>query len=124
MDIRIAGGGHPAPLLVTAAGSVVPVPVGGMPVGALADARFADARVHLDPGDLLLAYTDGVTEANGGPVHAEKFGAHRLRAALAAAAGLPPAALVDRLLQVVDEWLGGQAHDDIAVLAVCASAPA
>ncbi|MET8252210.1 PP2C family protein-serine/threonine phosphatase [Micromonospora sp. NPDC005197] len=124
VDIRIAGGGHPAPLLVTAAGSVVPVPVGGMPVGALADARFAEAQVHLDPGDLLLAYTDGVTEANGGPVHAEKFGAHRLRAALAAAAGLPPATLVDRLLHVVDEWLGGQAHDDIAVLAVCASAPA
>ncbi|MEU8169250.1 SpoIIE family protein phosphatase [Micromonospora sp. NPDC049004] len=124
VDIRIAGGGHPAPLLVTAAGSVVPVPVGGMPVGALADARFAEARVHLDPGDLLLAYTDGVTEANGGPIHAEKFGAQRLRAALAAAAGLPPAALVDRLLQVVDEWLGGQAHDDIAMLAVCASTPA
>ncbi|MGC4880950.1 SpoIIE family protein phosphatase [Micromonospora sp. DT43] len=123
VDIRIAGGGHPAPLLVTTAGSVVPVPVGGMPVGALADARFAEARVHLDPGDLLLAYTDGVTEATGGPVHVEKFGEHRLRAALAAAAGLPPAALVDRLLRVVDEWVGGQAHDDVAMLAVCASTP-
>ncbi|WP_433535411.1 SpoIIE family protein phosphatase [Micromonospora sp. CA-249363] len=124
LDLRIAGGGHPAPLLVTAAGSVTNVPVGGMPVGALTDARFSEVRVHLDPGDLLLAYTDGVTEASGGPAHAEKFGEHRLRGALAAAAGLPPAALVDRLLQTVDEWVGGQAHDDIAMLAVCASAPA
>jgi serine phosphatase RsbU (regulator of sigma subunit) len=45
----------------------------------------------------------------------------RLRGALAAAAGLPPAALVDRLLQVVDEWVGGQAHDDVAMLAMSAS---
>ncbi|MFI7594669.1 PP2C family protein-serine/threonine phosphatase [Micromonospora sp. NPDC049359] len=124
VDLRIAGGGHPAPLLVTAAGSVTDVPVGGMPVGALTDARFTEVRVHLDPGDLLLAYTDGVTEASGGPAHAEKFGERRLRGALAAAAGLPPAALVDRLLQVVDEWVGGQAPDDIAMLAVCASTPA
>ncbi|MET8370708.1 PP2C family protein-serine/threonine phosphatase [Micromonospora profundi] len=123
VDIRIAGGGHPAPLLVTASGSVTPVPVGGMPVGALADARFAETRVHLGPGDLLLAYTDGVTEAHGGPIDVEMFGEHRLRAALASAAGLPPAVLVDRLLQLVDEWLGGQAHDDIAMLAVCASTP-
>ncbi|WP_433115055.1 PP2C family protein-serine/threonine phosphatase [Micromonospora sp. CA-246542] len=123
VDLRIAGGGHPAPLLVTAAGSVTGVPVGGMPVGALTDARFTEVRVHLDPGDLLLAYTDGVTEASGGPAHAEKFGERRLRGALAAAAGLPPAVLVDRLLQVVDEWVGGQAADDIAMLAVCASTP-
>ena len=123
VDIRIAGGGHPAPLLVTAAGSVAPVTVGGMPVGAVAAARFAEALVHLDPGDLLLAYTDGVTDAHGGPRGVEMFGEHRLRAALAAAAGLAPAALVDRLLQLVDEWQDGQAHDDIAMLAVCASAP-
>ncbi|MEV4659854.1 SpoIIE family protein phosphatase [Micromonospora sp. NPDC049301] len=124
VDIRIAGGGHPAPLLVTAGGTVTPVQVGGMPVGALAAARFTEARVHLDPGDLLLAYTDGVTGARGGPREVEMFGEGRLRAALASASGLPPAALVDRLLQLVDEWLNGQVHDDIAMLAVCASTPA
>lgn len=52
------------------------------------------------------------------------FGEARLSAALASAAGLPPAALVDWLRQLVDEWLDGQAHDDIAMLAVRASAPA
>ncbi|MEU4400265.1 SpoIIE family protein phosphatase [Micromonospora orduensis] len=124
VDVRIAGGGHPAPLVVTPAGTVTPVPVGGMPVGALPAPRFAEARVHLDPGDLLLAYTDGVTEARGGRRDVEMFGADRLRSALASAAGLPPAALVERLLQLVDEWSDGQAHDDIAMLAVCAAAPA
>ncbi|MEV0215830.1 PP2C family protein-serine/threonine phosphatase [Micromonospora sp. NPDC050695] len=123
VDVRIAGGGHPAPLLVTPGGTVTPVPIGGMPVGALATARFAETRVHLDPGDLLLAYTDGVTEARGGRRDVEMFGEDRLRAALASAAGLPPVALVERLLQMIDEWQDGQAHDDIAMLAVCASAP-
>ncbi|MEU8116481.1 PP2C family protein-serine/threonine phosphatase [Micromonospora sp. NPDC048947] len=123
LDVRIAGGGHPAPLLVTADGTVTPVPVGGMPVGALTAARFAETRVHLDPGDLLLAYTDGVTEARGSR-DAAMFGETRLRAALASAAGRPPAALIDRVLRAVDDWLGGQAHDDVAMLAVGASAPA
>ncbi|MET7670491.1 PP2C family protein-serine/threonine phosphatase [Micromonospora luteifusca] len=109
-------------MLVTADGTVTPVLVGGMPVGALTVARFAEARVHLDPGDLLLAYTNGVTEARG-PRDGAMFGAARLRAALASAAGQPPAALIDRVLQAVDDWLDGQAHDDIAMRAVCASTP-
>ncbi|MGN9802746.1 SpoIIE family protein phosphatase [Micromonospora sp. L32] len=49
------------------------------------------------------------------------FGERRLREALASAAGLPPSAVVDRLLQVVADWLDGQSHDDIAMLAVCAA---
>ena len=52
------------------------------------------------------------------------FGEARLRAAVAAAAGQPPAALIDRVLRAVDDWLDGQAHDDIAMLAVGASVPA
>ncbi|WFF01103.1 PP2C family protein-serine/threonine phosphatase [Micromonospora sp. WMMD964] len=122
VDVRIAGGGHPAPLLVTTDGTVTSVPVGGTAVGALTAARFAETRVHLDPGDLLLAYTDGVTEARG-PRDAEMFGEARLRAALASAAGQPPAALIDLVLEAVDDWLDGQAHDDIAMLAVRASVP-
>ncbi|MGW5015673.1 PP2C family protein-serine/threonine phosphatase [Micromonospora chalcea] len=91
-----------------------------MPVGALTDARFVDAEVRLAPGDLLLAYTDGVTEARGGPTELAMFGEDRLRQAVASGAGLPPAALVERVLQLVDEWLDGQPHDDIAILALAA----
>ncbi|MBQ0896893.1 serine/threonine-protein phosphatase [Micromonospora sp. U56] len=122
--VRVAGGGHPAPLLVHADGTTTPVPVGGMPVGAFTTATFAEAEVRLAPGELLLAYTDGVTEARGGPTAMEMFGERRLREALTSAAGLPPSAVVDRLLQVVEDWLDGQSHDDIAMLAVCAAPPA
>ncbi|MFI7303641.1 SpoIIE family protein phosphatase [Micromonospora aurantiaca] len=118
--VRLAGGGHPSPLVVRAGGGVETVRVGGMPVGALTDARFAGTEVRLAPGDLLLAYTDGVTEARGGPTEPAMFGDARLRQALATGTGLPPAALVERVLQLVDEWLDGQPHDDIAMLAVAA----
>ncbi|MEV0427471.1 PP2C family protein-serine/threonine phosphatase [Micromonospora sp. NPDC050495] len=123
LRVRLAGGGHPDPLVVRAGGGIEPVRVGGMPVGALAAARFGVAEVRLAPGDLLVAYTDGVTEARGGPGGLEMFGEPRLRAALASVAGRPPADLVDRLLRLVDGWLGGQVHDDIAMLVV-APAPA
>ncbi|MEU5946397.1 PP2C family protein-serine/threonine phosphatase [Micromonospora sp. NPDC047465] len=121
LTVRVAGGGHPSPLVVRADGTVAPLPVGGMPVGALAAARFAEAEARLAPGELLLAYTNGVTEACGGPRGGEVFGEQRLRAALASAAGLPPAALVDRLLHRVEKWMDGQSQDDIAMLAVAAA---
>ncbi|WP_231932535.1 PP2C family protein-serine/threonine phosphatase [Micromonospora rifamycinica] len=119
--VRVAGGGHPSPLVVRADGSVVEVRVGGMPIGAFASATFAQAEVRLAPGELLLAYTDGVTEARGGAAAVEMFGEHRLRRALATLSGLPPGTVVDRLLRLVDEWLGGESHDDIAMLAICAA---
>ncbi|MBQ1071690.1 serine/threonine-protein phosphatase [Micromonospora sp. C31] len=119
--VRIAGGGHPSPMRVRADGGVTPVAVGGMPVGAFAAARFAEAELRLAPGELLFAYTDGVVEARGGPGGQEMFGEERLRAALASAAGSAPAALVDRLLGSLDEWLDGQSQDDIAMLAVAAA---
>ncbi|MGC4807148.1 PP2C family protein-serine/threonine phosphatase [Micromonospora sp. DT233] len=118
--VRVAGGGHPSPLVVRADGGVGTVRVGGMPVGALSAPRFADAQLRLAPGELLFAHTNGVTEARGGAGGTEMFGDERLRRAVASAAGLPPAALVDRVLQLVDEWLDGQGHDDIAMLAVAA----
>ncbi|WDZ84966.1 PP2C family protein-serine/threonine phosphatase [Micromonospora cathayae] len=121
LTLRVAGGGHPSPLVVGPDGQVRTAVVGGMPVGALSNARFVEVRIDLAPGELLLAYTDGVTEARGGPGAIEMFGEHRLRQAVASGAGLPPRVMVDRLLQLVDEWLDGQGHDDIAMLAVAAA---
>ncbi|MFI7021896.1 PP2C family protein-serine/threonine phosphatase [Micromonospora sp. NPDC049900] len=117
LRVRVAGGGHPAPLLVDGAGTVTPVQVGGMPVGAVPGARFDETEVRLRPGELLLARTDGVTEARGGPSGTEMFGERRLHRALAEAAGSAPTTLVDRVLHLVDEWCGGHRHDDVAMLA-------
>ncbi|RIV36639.1 serine/threonine-protein phosphatase [Micromonospora radicis] len=123
LRVRVAGGGHPPPLVVGGDGTVASIPVDGMPVGALPDARFVDVALRLPPGAVLLAHTDGVTEARGGPDGTEMFGERRLRQALTAAAGLPPAALVDRVLGLIDDWCGEQRHDDVAMLAMASAEP-
>jgi serine phosphatase RsbU (regulator of sigma subunit) len=118
LAVTIAGGGHPAPLICHPDGKSELVTVGGMPVGALVAAEFREIDLNLGPGDTLLAYSDGVTEARGGDTGQEMFGEDRLRAAVAESAGTTPDELVDRLLRLVGEWLGGRDHDDIALLAI------
>jgi sigma-B regulation protein RsbU (phosphoserine phosphatase) len=118
VDLTLASGGHPAPLIVRRAGGVDEVTVPGTLVGISPQARFAEARVRLGPGDLCLLYTDGITEARNRHDQAELFGDDRLRAVLEAAAGQPAREVVRRLRQAVRDWLGSSAHDDIAVLAV------
>jgi hypothetical protein len=118
MRVTVAGGGHPAPLVARATGAVAPLRVGGMPVGAFQDAAYREVHLRLGPGDMLVAYSDGILEARGGPDGAEFFGEDRLREELRSCADQPADAVVSRLLRVVGEWLGGNPRDDITLLAV------
>lgn len=65
-DLTIAGGGHPPALWLRPDGVAEIYPRGGMLLGAMPDARFVTRQVHLAPGDGLLLYTDGLTEARPG----------------------------------------------------------
>ncbi|MFN7986827.1 MAG: GAF domain-containing SpoIIE family protein phosphatase [Thermoanaerobaculia bacterium] len=68
--------GHAPPLLVRADGRYTKLTTGGPPLGLLAGARYLAGEVTIDPGDLLVLFTDGVVEAEG-PDGAE-FGVDRL----------------------------------------------
>ncbi|SFW73327.1 SpoIIE family protein phosphatase [Amycolatopsis australiensis] len=118
VELTLASGGHPAPLIVRRAGVVEEVTVPGTLVGISPQARFAEAAARLEPGDVLVLYTDGITEARNRHDQTELFGDDRLRRVLAAAAGEPAREVVRQLRQAVRDWLGNSAHDDIAVLAV------
>jgi serine phosphatase RsbU (regulator of sigma subunit) len=118
LRLRLAGGGHPTPLVLRADGTVEEVRIGGMPVGVLEEAEFGEVTVRLAPGELCLVYSDGVTEARGGPHGREEFGHARLVEQLASCRGMPAGALVERIEQLASEWLDGRDHDDIAVLGV------
>ncbi|MDI5943121.1 PP2C family protein-serine/threonine phosphatase, partial [Micromonospora sp. DH15] len=118
VTLTMSGGGHLPPLVLRSSGEVETVGLSGMLIGVVPDPRIGEVTVELAPGETCLLYSDGVTEARGGAGEVDMFGDERLRRAVASGAGLPPAALVDRVLQLVDEWLDGQAHDDIAMLAV------
>ena len=110
----VACGGHPLPILLRAGASPVAVGRPGSLVGLFETEDFHDADIALQPGDMIVCYTDGVTEARRG---GDFFGERRLYAGITdyrSSAG----ALVDGLVGEVLEYQSGDASDDIAVVAL------
>ena len=90
--------------------------VNGLPLGINADERYPAARVPLSPGDALLIYTDGLTEARG--PSGDFFETDGLSAALSAATGSADDVLLS-VLAAVDRFTGPAAPtDDRTLLAV------
>jgi PAS domain S-box-containing protein len=109
----LALGGHPQPVLLRD-GEAEVVGTPGDLLGVLPGVQATDEKLRLEPGDTLLMYTDGITEA--GPV-ADQFGEERLLEAAAAAHGADADALVDGVLRAVRQH-DGSSDDDSALLAV------
>lgn len=89
-----------------------PIPldcVGGLPLGVLAEVRYADAEQKLQPGDQLVFYTDGITETRNAV--GELFGVERLDAELKNCA-VPANTLLESVLRAVDEFAAGHPADD------------
>ena len=114
----LATGGHPAPLVLRADGTVEVVPVSGTLIGVVPRISVHPTTIELAAGELCLLYSDGLTEARGGVTGTEQYGEARLSDALSSCAGLPGAAAVERVRQLVSDWVHGGVHDDIAMLAV------
>ena len=119
--VRVAGGGHPPRWSSAPTARSHRSGSAACRSGALTAARFAETQVQLAPGDLLLAYTDGVTEAAAARATRRCSARPGCGRRSRRRPGYRRRALVDRVLRAVDEWLGGQAHDDIAMLAVAAA---
>ncbi|WP_131741321.1 PP2C family protein-serine/threonine phosphatase, partial [Actinomadura roseirufa] len=118
--VRLTGAGHAPPLIVRRDGTVETAVTGGSLIGVLEDITSTSETVRLDPGDICLLYTDGVTEAVGGPLGDEMFGEERLADELRACGGMPPEALVERVDMLASQWAGGGHRDDMAVVAISA----
>ncbi|MET8689650.1 SpoIIE family protein phosphatase [Streptomyces sp. NPDC004732] len=116
--LRLSSAGHPAPLIVRADGRVEEAATGGTLIGAFADVEFRTAEVVLEPGETCLLYSDGITEARGGPLGDVMFGEDRLRSVLAQCAGMPAEAVTERVQMISAQWVGQGLHDDMAVLAI------
>jgi serine phosphatase RsbU (regulator of sigma subunit) len=116
MAIRLALGGHPPPLILRARqASVEAVGAFGTVLGATAGAVLSDVAVTLAPGDVLVLYTDGVTEAGS---RARPFGQDGLERLLLQLAGEPPDVIVGAVEQAVVDAQPGEPRDDIAVVAL------
>lgn len=118
--LRLTSAGHPPPLIVRADGVVEEAPTRGTLVGALPEITATTFETELAPGETCLLYTDGVTEARGGPLGGDLFGEPRLATALAECAGLPAEAVVERVQMLATQWVGRRVHDDIALVAITA----
>jgi len=111
--------GHNPPLhLRRATGTLTPLKATGRILGILPGANYrAGESFTLEPGDLLLLYTDGVTEAKGRG--GELFGDARLHEVVRAAADLEPAALLDSIRAALRAFTGlGDNDDDLTMLAL------
>ncbi len=118
LELVLASGGHPPPVLLRTDGTVQEVVVPGTLVGVLPEPRFSETTVVLGPGDVCLLYSDGVTEARGGEDGLEQFGQQRLGEAMAGGAGMSAAELTGHIERRLAHWLAGREHDDIAMLAI------
>jgi phosphoserine phosphatase RsbU/P len=122
-------GGHPLPVLARSGQPPVALGRHGTLLGVLPEPALVDVEVPLHPGDVVVLYTDGVTEArrHGQDGVQPFYGEDRLRAAVAAAAaaGGGAGAVAAHLLDDVLSFQAGTARDDIAlvVLAVPPTAP-
>ncbi|MER5966409.1 SpoIIE family protein phosphatase [Streptomyces sp. NPDC002057] len=120
VDLKLTSGGHPAPLIIRADGTVEETDTHGTLVGAMPSVSAHTAAVTLAPGESCVLYTDGITEAKGGPMGDVLFGEERLARALAGCAGMPAEGIVEHVLMLAAEWLGGRRHDDMAVVVIAA----
>lgn len=120
--VRVAASsaGHPRPVLVRADGRAEVLDCAGTLLGVVPDPALIDVHAELDPGDAVVLYTDGVTEARRGN---ELFGEARLVEALSSLAGRPAEEMASGLEAVVAEFRRS-ASDDTAILVVQAVAPA
>ncbi|MGV0774464.1 PP2C family protein-serine/threonine phosphatase [Mycolicibacterium elephantis] len=120
LTLRLTCAGHPAPLIVRNTGTVEHADTRGTLVGALSQFKAQSTEVVLAPGETCLLYTDGLSEARGGPLGHEFFGDERLIDALAQCVGLPAEAVVERMMMLASQWVTDRVHDDMAVVAITA----
>jgi PAS domain S-box-containing protein len=114
VGVDVSCAGHPPPLLVRTDGTVEEVGLSGRVLGVFPDAELGDSSLRLMPGEALVLYTDGITEArspDGG-----FFGEDRLRRLLGSYAGCDAVTFAERIKEEVLDFQEGDLRDDLAVL--------
>jgi len=114
--LRYVNAGHNPPMLIRGDGQVEKLSTGGIILGFLPDSPYGVAETEMRPGDLLVMYSDGITEAFN-PAE-EEYGEARLQQLLLAQRGRPPAEIQDAIVRSVAEFSGGGEQDDDMTLSL------
>lgn len=113
LRLRFASAGHPLPLLLDTDGDVRTVGRAGDLLGVFPRPAVTVYEVELAPNEMIVCFTDGVSERRDGR---RMLGEDGVAAAVAAAAGLPAPSLARRLSTLVRDFAGDPPRDDMAVL--------
>jgi PAS domain S-box-containing protein len=114
VGLDVSRAGHPPPLLVSTDGTVEEVGCTGRVLGVFSDAELENSSLRLMPGEALVLYTDGITEARS--PDGSFFGEDRLRRLLGSCAGCDAATFAERIKDDVLDFQKGDPRDDLAVL--------
>jgi serine phosphatase RsbU (regulator of sigma subunit) len=111
---RYANCGHLPPLLLRSEGTVERLTATSTVLGLFEKWECLLTEVHMAPGDVLVVYTDGVTEASN--AHEEEFGEDRLIESIRTSRQLQPSLLLDSLVAAVKAYSGVEQADDITLV--------
>jgi sigma-B regulation protein RsbU (phosphoserine phosphatase) len=116
--LRFVNAGHNPPYLArtTDAGvNITELGAGGPPLGLFPETRYEEADLELLPGDLMVAFTDGVPEALN--AEGEEFGEERLKELLRESASCGAEEISVRISSQVRDWMGAaEQHDDVTIV--------
>jgi integral membrane sensor domain MASE1 len=111
--LTFSTGGHPLPLLLRPDGTVERIGAHGLLLGAEADPRLVDTTVALRPGDCVLLYTDGLTDAYA---PADTLAPSDVQSLLGSCAGFSADEIADHIYRTVLELRPSEPRDDIALV--------
>jgi phosphoserine phosphatase RsbU/P len=112
--LRYVNAGHNPPMVLRRNGSILWLEAGGAPVGMFPDSTYEEGAVQLSPGDLVIAYTDGVTEAVN-PA-GQEWGLEGLRKAAMESLGRSADDIVRAIFASVDEFSRECPIDDTTIV--------
>jgi sigma-B regulation protein RsbU (phosphoserine phosphatase) len=116
-ELTYVNAGHNPPLLVRHDGSVEPLRGTGLILGILPAAQYDQQTCRLEPGDLVVLFSDGVTEACRPDVD-EEFGEERLAKTLAQLNDAPAQSIIESTNRILQEFTGGAPPADDITLVV------
>ncbi len=114
-ELKVVCAGHPLPLRLRQDGSVEPAAEPQPLLGVIEDLELYEQTITLDPGDVLLCVTDGVTERREG---ARMLGDDGLADVLTTCTGLTAGAVAARIMRAVERFASDAPSDDMAILAM------
>ena len=116
-SLAFLNAGHNPPLIVHAGGTMEQLAAGGLPLGIMSNAEFREGKTRLHPGDVLVIYSDGVSESvnpNG-----EEFGPTRLYETVARNLDASAAGIRDRIESALTKFCQGTPAADDITLVIC-----